>query len=51
MYSVTTDNGANMIRCVSILVHDQEMQSDDPYGMNETIGNVVAGVEYEETLL
>ena len=51
IYSITTDNGANMPKCVRLLVAEQENQSEDPFGMDETIDNVVAGVEYEQMLL
>jgi hypothetical protein len=51
VYTVTTDNGANFVKCVSLLVDEQEQERSDPYGISETIDSVVSGIEYDNELL
>ena len=51
VYSVTTDNGANFVKCVALLVDEQEQERSDPYRISETIDSVVSGIEYDNELL
>ena len=49
--TITTDNGANFVKCVALIVDEQEQQTSDPYGISETIDNAVSGIEYDSSLL
>ena len=51
IYTVTTDGGANQIKFCNMLIDDQENETEDPHGLNETIEQVVAGLTSEEMLL
>ena len=50
IFSATTDNGANMIKCVSLMRDELESQSADPYGINETIEQVVGDEDYDDQI-
>ena len=43
IFSVTTDNGANFVKCVSLIRDELESQNEDAYGINEIIDQVVTG--------
>ena len=51
VYSITVDNGANMMRAVGLYVSDLENNTEDPFDRNETIEEVVSNISYEEMLL
>jgi len=48
IFSVTTDNGANFVKCVSLMRDELESQSEDAYGISETIDQAVAGEDYDD---
>jgi hypothetical protein len=51
IYTMTTDNGANMLKCVADMRNDLERETNDPFGIEETIEQVIDGLDYEEALL
>ena len=51
IYTITTDNGANMLSAVSQIIGEQEQATADPYDFNQTIDDVISGITYEDTLL
>ena len=51
IYSVTTDGGSNMVKCIDLLIDKQEREMQDPYGLYESIDNVISGITNEENFL
>ena len=51
IFSITTDGGSNMLKCVDLMIEDQELERNDPYILNASIEQVVSGVTYEDSLL
>jgi hypothetical protein len=51
IYTITVDNGANIVRSAALIIRDQEFQTNDPFEMDETIDQVICGSSHEEILL
>ena len=51
IYTITVDNGANIVRSAALIIRDQEFQTNDPFEMDETIDQVISGSSHEEILL
>lgn len=51
IYTITTDGGSNMLKCVDLMIGDQELERDDPYDLSASIEQVVSGITYEDNLL
>ena len=51
VYSITVDNGANMIKAIGFFMADLEQKTEDPCDITETIEQVIANESYEENLL
>jgi len=51
VYSITVDNGANMIKAIGLFMADLEQKTEDPFDITETIEQVIANESYKENLL
>jgi hypothetical protein len=50
IYTITSDNGANMVKAVRLIIDEEERRTEDPYGIDDTIEQVIANVDLGETL-
>jgi hypothetical protein len=50
IYSVTSDNGANMVKAIRLIIDEEEKRMEDPYDIDDTINQVIANVELGEHL-